>query len=116
MKVFIAILGTIGALLILLLIFIYSGVYNVTASKSHTAPVRWALNTIQRRSIESHAHSKERITPVPNAAQGYEGFASGLWTIAGLKQFAASGRGVSAVVGAGVGGSAGAFIGACIAL
>jgi mono/diheme cytochrome c family protein len=43
-----------------LLLFVYSGVYNVAATASHTAPVFWMLSTMTERSIEAHASG---ITP-----------------------------------------------------
>jgi mono/diheme cytochrome c family protein len=42
------------------LLFVYSGVYNVAATESHTAPVFWMLSTMTERSIEAHASG---ITP-----------------------------------------------------
>jgi mono/diheme cytochrome c family protein len=38
-----------------LLTFIYSGVYDVAATRQHTAPVYWAFLTGLRQSIRSHA-------------------------------------------------------------
>lgn len=37
------------------LIFIYSGAYDVAATRQHTTPVYWALITTLRRSIQAHA-------------------------------------------------------------
>jgi mono/diheme cytochrome c family protein len=35
--------------------FVYSGVYNVAASRPHTAAGRWLLNELQRRSVQVRA-------------------------------------------------------------
>ena len=43
-------------------LFVYSGVYDVAATRQHTPPVYWALITTSRRSIQTHA---EREAPQP---------------------------------------------------
>jgi mono/diheme cytochrome c family protein len=43
-------LGTIG-----LLAYVYSGIYDVAATRQHTAPVYWLLTTARRQSIWAHA-------------------------------------------------------------
>jgi mono/diheme cytochrome c family protein len=47
-------------------LFIYSGVYDVSATRPHTPPVYWALITTSRRSIQAHA-AREAPEP-PNLA------------------------------------------------
>lgn len=51
-----AVLGIVGAAL-----FIYSGLYNVAATRQHTAPVYWILETAMRRSV----HRRSRAIDVP---------------------------------------------------
>ncbi len=43
---------------------IYSGAYNVAATRPHTSPVNWALHTLAKRSIEKRA--SEEVRAVPN--------------------------------------------------
>lgn len=38
-----------------LLAYIYSGVYDISATKQHTSPVYWVLSTARRESVEAHA-------------------------------------------------------------
>jgi mono/diheme cytochrome c family protein len=53
--------GLAGALTTLLLIFLigvavaYSGVYDISASRGHTAGMRWFLDTTMQSSVRSHA-------------------------------------------------------------
>jgi mono/diheme cytochrome c family protein len=42
--------GTVG-----LLAYVYSGIYDVAATRQHTAPVYWLLTTARRQSIWAHA-------------------------------------------------------------
>ncbi len=56
MKKFIGALVVICIVVVLgLVVFVYSGVYNIAATSHHTAPVYWMVNTMTDRSIESHA-------------------------------------------------------------
>jgi mono/diheme cytochrome c family protein len=59
------ILGILIAIVILLiaasLFFIYSGVYNVAATKPHTKPVEWVLNLTLAKSVSRHA--EEIVVP-----------------------------------------------------
>lgn len=75
MKVLITVVITIASLLLLGLIFIYSGIYNIAASKGHNPVVRWVLNTIQERSIIVHA-SNDTIKPSEDIASGIKSFSS----------------------------------------
>jgi mono/diheme cytochrome c family protein len=76
MKPFYVVLITIGAILALILVLIYSGVYNVAASKGHNPLVRWVLNTIQERSIQAHAHPDDQVEPSQELAMGYRATSS----------------------------------------
>jgi len=49
------ILTLIILMLIGFLIFIYSGIYNVAATKPHTEPVLWIMHTTMERSVKHHA-------------------------------------------------------------
>ena len=44
-------------------LFIYSGVYDVAATRQHTPPVYWALITTLRRSIQAHAAREAPRSP-----------------------------------------------------
>lgn len=44
------------------LIYIYSGVYNIAATKPHTKAVLWILNTTMERSVKYHAKEIEAPT------------------------------------------------------
>jgi mono/diheme cytochrome c family protein len=46
-----------------LLAFIYSGTYNVAATRQHTAPVYWLLMTTLRESIRAHAAHEAPQSP-----------------------------------------------------
>lgn len=56
----ITIVITIAGLFILLLIFIYSGIYNVSQLSPHNGIVRWMINTTKNRSIATRTN---HITP-----------------------------------------------------
>src|SRR3989304_8735837 len=49
------ILTLIILILIGLLIFIYSGIYNIAATKPHTKLVLWIMHTTMERSVKTHA-------------------------------------------------------------
>ena len=53
MKILLSVGLTLIALLILCLIFIYSGWYNVSANEQENGIMKWVLNTTKDRSIES---------------------------------------------------------------
>lgn len=61
MKILLSVGLTLIALLILSLIFIYSGWYNVSAYEQENGIMKWVLNTTKDRSIEYH--SKEITVP-----------------------------------------------------
>lgn len=46
-----------------LLAFVYSGVYDVAATRQHTAPVYWLLMTTLRESIRAHADREAPQAP-----------------------------------------------------
>ncbi len=54
MKIVWTVLATLGALVVIALIWLYSGVYNVAASVPHTAATEWALSTLMDRSVAAH--------------------------------------------------------------
>ena len=64
LRIVIITLGTVvlGAL-VLLLVFVYSGSYNIAATAPHTAFGQWLLETTKNRSIRAHA--KELQTDIP---------------------------------------------------
>ncbi len=55
MKILIALLSTFVGLIILAIIFIYSGVYNVSAMNQDTGIVKWVLETTSDNSVEHHS-------------------------------------------------------------
>ena len=59
MKIAAGIAATLVVLVGGLLLFIYSGEYNVAATQPHYAPVRWALNTTMVNSVRDHAEHVE---------------------------------------------------------
>lgn len=73
MKVLTSVILTLATLIVLFVLFIYSGVYNVAASKEHTALGRWVLNTLQERSIRARAPADTVARPT-SLSSGYEGF------------------------------------------
>lgn len=58
------------------LAFIYSGIYNISATAPHLGVVRWVLNTTQVRSVEERARSAPEPAPVDPAMlqHGFEHF------------------------------------------
>jgi mono/diheme cytochrome c family protein len=52
--------------------FIYSGVYDISASDQHTAPVFWVLKTTMRRAVHHHARDVV-VPPLGDAAQVAQG-------------------------------------------
>lgn len=66
-----AALGGIGTLVLALaigLIVIYSGAYNVAATEDHWGVTRWALNTLQHRSVSVRAGDVEGSVPTDSGA------------------------------------------------
>jgi len=76
--VLITILACLVALLCLVLLFIYSGRYEISATTPHSGFGRWVLNTIQERSIHWHAERSGIDVPPISGEQlqhGIEHFA-----------------------------------------
>jgi len=55
MKILLSVVLTLLALLVVFLIFIYSGLYNVSAMNREGGVINWVLNTTRNSSIESHS-------------------------------------------------------------
>lgn len=53
-----AILATLLVVFLLLLVLMYTGVYNVSATSGHTAVGRWALKTVMRNSVAARADAQ----------------------------------------------------------
>ena len=73
MKWFWTAIALAAAALIIGLLFIFSGTYNVAATSPHLAPVKWMMETVMDRSVASHA----RGITAPNledSAMFHEGF------------------------------------------
>jgi len=51
------IVGLIGAIVILAILFIYSGLYNVGADYPDSAPAAWVMSTTMERSVARHARA-----------------------------------------------------------
>ncbi len=58
-----SVLGTVAALLVLALAFLFSGAYDVAADSPHTGVTRWALHALMDRSVETRASSVEGVAP-----------------------------------------------------
>lgn len=69
---------TLVVLILVGLVFIYSGVYNVAATAGHTGVVRWALETAQERSVALRADDVPEPPPVDSTAleHGFEHYRS----------------------------------------
>lgn len=76
MKATIAVLLTIFVIIVAGLVFVYSGTYNIAASKPHTPIGKWILNTIQTRSIKNHAHRTVDLNLSPSPDEAYQAFSS----------------------------------------
>ena len=55
--------GTLVAILLLAVVFVFSGVYDVAADAPHAGPTRWALHALMDRSVERRAESVEATAP-----------------------------------------------------
>ena len=74
-----ALLAVVATLLVLTLggfIYLYSGAYNVAATQGHTSLTRWALNTLQSRSVAQRAEEVPAPPSTDSAslAHGFEHF------------------------------------------
>lgn len=74
MKILLSVLMTLAIQFVLLLIFVYSGWYNVSAMNEESGMMKWVLTTTQNNSIESR--SKDISVPDLNdsslIAEGFE--------------------------------------------
>lgn len=70
--------GTLGLLLAVGVLVLFTGAYNVAATEPHTGAMRWALNTLQRSSVGARAEPLEASLPEDSAAleHGLEHFAA----------------------------------------
>ena len=55
-------------------LFVYAGVYDISATEQHTAPVYWVLKTVMRQSIRNHARTVE-MPPLADPALVMRGLA-----------------------------------------
>ena len=55
MKIILSVILTLTALLILFIIFIYSGWYNVSAMNNESGIMKWVFNTTKNNSVESRS-------------------------------------------------------------
>ncbi len=74
MKIFLTIIFTIIILSVLGIIFIYSGLYNVSAAKPEHGISKWILNTTMDNSVE-HYSKGIKVPDLNNPAKIQEGFA-----------------------------------------
>lgn len=74
MKIFLTIVLTIIALAIFGLIFIYSGIYNVSAASKENGVMEWVLSTTSDNSVERHAGGI-KVPDLNSASMIKEGFA-----------------------------------------
>lgn len=74
MKIILSIIFTITGLCILGIIFIYSGIYNVSAIKPETGITKWVLETTSDNSVEHHAEGI-KAPDLNNPEMIKEGFA-----------------------------------------
>ncbi|HEV2851688.1 MAG TPA: cytochrome c [Thermoanaerobaculia bacterium] len=66
MKTVLKLLGVVGVLIVAALLFIFSGLYDVSASTPDNGLIAWALQTTQSRSVHRAAESLEGKVQVPN--------------------------------------------------
>jgi mono/diheme cytochrome c family protein len=76
MKATLTVLATVAALMLVGLLFIVSGAYNVAATESHTALGEWILHTVTERSIAAHAYKDSEIEASQDLLAGYQAFSS----------------------------------------
>lgn len=71
-------LGVLVLMTIGFLAFVYSGIYNVSASEPHTAVGRWTLNTMAERSVQERAEEMDPAPPIDSSmvAAGFTRFRS----------------------------------------
>ncbi len=74
MKIILSVIFTIVGLCILGVIFIYSGIYNVSAIKPETGISKWVLETTSDNSVEHHSKGI-KVPDLNNPSMIKEGFA-----------------------------------------
>jgi hypothetical protein len=62
MRAFITLMVFIILIILVSILFIHSGTYNIAATKPHTGIARWIFGTVMERSVKSRA---DRITVPP---------------------------------------------------
>lgn len=64
------------AVVVVGLVYMYSGAYNIAATDPHTGPVRWVLQTTQEQSIAAHAGDVPEPPALDSSAvaHGFEHF------------------------------------------
>lgn len=68
-----SILGTLAGLVVLAFVVLFTGVYDVAASRGHNAFTFWFLSTLSDRSVEVHSASVVGSPPTDSAAL-HDGF------------------------------------------
>ena len=69
--------GAISAIIIIiaaLLIFIYSGIYNISAADSHTGVSMWMINTLKDNSIKKHANDEIKVPDLSDTSLVNSGY------------------------------------------
>ena len=66
MKTVLTLVGLLAVLLLAGLAFIYSGIYDVSASSPDTGLIHWALETTQERSVHRAAEAFEESAQIPD--------------------------------------------------
>ncbi len=72
-KTILIIVLTIVAINVILLLFIYSGIYNVSQLAEHNSLMRWMINTTKDRSIDSRTDDI-KVPPLKDSAMFVSGF------------------------------------------
>lgn len=71
--VVLSVVGTLAVLALGALVLLYSGIYNVAATRAHFAPVAWAMTTLMEHSVRDYA-SEITPPPPPDSSQVMTGF------------------------------------------
>ena len=74
MKYFIGALTAIIVIVIGLLIFIYSGIYNISAADKHTGVTLWMINTLKDNSVKHHTDQKMKVPDLSDTSLVNTGF------------------------------------------
>ncbi|MBD3346586.1 MAG: cytochrome c [Chitinivibrionales bacterium] len=75
-RIVISVLSTIAVLAIIVLIFIFSGLYNIAATEPHNPLIGWAFSTIQERSIKTLAPDDAAVQASEELFEGYQKFSA----------------------------------------